>query len=273
MTIQKSTIKKLSTTHDVLLKILNVLQLNNKIINFKLNYKKNTDYIDSIYFKDYRNKCFVLSKEYYYLDYNLGKFKLDNPDVFCDLIDENTFFIDLRGLGLFYSQIYPFYINETTDTYELKNISYYRNEFIKYKFNKYIKQENINISYCRIDNSFKFLPRYNFVNITSELKELIEKIDESIDNIRSNFIDTDYFIKVYKEDEILEITDNEINKKLEQLLFPITYLSNKCDFDTLSIKLNKDFTKDKLGKTRGWLIKDFIEVLERLGAIEINNIE
>ena len=50
-------------------------------------------------------------------------------------------------------------------------------------------------------------------------------------------------------------------------------MSNKCDSDTLSIKFNKDFTKDESGKTRAWLIKDFINALNRIGVVEINNIK
>jgi hypothetical protein len=252
-------VKELSNTHNILLKILNVLQLNNKINNYKLNYKKNTDYIDAIYFEDYRSKCFVLNKEYNTLE----DFKQYNLNVFNDLINDNTEFINLP-----YCCLNNFNIIETTDYYKINN-----NLNLKYKYNNFIKQDNINMSYYKIDKSFKILPRYDFVNITSELNNLIEKVEENIDNIKSDFINTDYFTTIYKKNKTIEITDNEINKKLEQLLYPISYLSNKCDSDTLNIKLNKDFTKDKLGKTRGWLIKDFIEALKKIGIKNINNIK
>lgn len=261
-----SVVKEISATHDVILKILNVLQLNNKINNFKLNYKENTDYIDTIYFEDYRNKCFVLSNKYY----DKNSFKQDNPNIFNNLINDNTIFITLSNM-YFYNSYESFYITETEDSYKLNKINY--NQFIKYKYNNLIKQENINFSYYKNDNNSKFLPRYNFVIITSELNSLIEKIKENINNIRRNFIDTDYFTKIYKDKETIEIIDNEINKKLQQLLFPITYLSNKNNSGILNVRLNKDFTKDKLGKTRGWLIKDFIETLECIGVTGVNNIE
>ncbi len=258
-----SVVEELSATNDLLLKILNVLQINNKIINYKFNYKKNTDYIDTIYFEDYRNKSFVLSKEYG----NRETFNKYNQKAFDNLINDNTSFISLYYLSD------NFYIVETKDSYEFNKIYNYSDKFIKYKFNDYIEQKNINIAYYNIDKFFKPLPRYNFVNMTSKLTSLLEKIDEILDSIKNNFTNTDYFTKIYKEEDIIELSDFEIDKKLGQLLYPMIYLSNKCVLDTLNIKLNKDFTKDESGKTRGWLIKDFIDVLERVGITGINNIK
>jgi hypothetical protein len=144
-------VEDLSTTHELLLKVLNILQINNKILNYKLNYKENTDYINAIYFEDYRNKCFVLSRDYY----NIEGFKRYNPNSFESLLDENTSFITLNYIYMYNKQ--SFYITETLNSYELNRIS---SNFIRYKFIKFIKQENINMSYFYMD---KFLPRYNFV--------------------------------------------------------------------------------------------------------------
>jgi hypothetical protein len=92
--------------------------------------------------------------------------------------------------------------------------------------------------------------------------------------MKENFVDTEYFTKIYNEqEEFVEIIDDKINKKLEQLLYPIIYLSNKNDTDTLSIRFNKEFTKDEIGKLQPWLIKNFINVLERIGITGINNIK
>jgi hypothetical protein len=250
-------VKDLSSTHDLLLKVLKVLQTSNKIINYKLNYKENTDYIDSIYFEDYRNKCFVLNKKYYYIK----DFKRYNEFVFKDLIKD-----DIILLKLPYDK--DFCILETKNLYEFKSV-YYNFNFIRYKFNL-IKQENINISYFYMD---KYLPRYNFVKATLNLENILIKIENKIGNIKENFVDTEYFNKIYIEDEFVEIFDIEINKTLEQLLYPMIYLSNKCNTNTLSIRFNKEFTKNEFGKLQLWLIKDFIDVLNRLGVSGICNIK
>ena len=262
-------VKELLSTHTVLLKVLDVFQSNKKVINYKLNYKINTDYIDAIYFEDYRNKHFVLTKSYNCL----YDFKKDNPNIFSKIIDKvNKVPLFIKFSTYFNSN--SFYICETKDSYEFNEIYSYSNEAINFKFDKFIKQCNIDMSYYLVNNNSKFLPRYNFVSVTSELNALVDKIEEDISNIRKDFINTEYFTKVYEKGENIEIVDLDINKKIYQLLYPIIYLSNKCDHDdALSIKFNKDFTKDESGKTRAWLIKDFISVLNRVGITGINNIK
>lgn len=258
---------ELSYIHNLLLNILDLFKINNKITNYKLNYKESTDYINCIYFEDYRSKSFVLTKGYY--DYET--FSRNNPDVFTNLISkDSTLFLNLNN---FYSHTINFYIKETKDSYEFNRISSYsKDDFIKFKLDSLIKQEIINISYYLVDYSFKFLPRYNFVDITHDLDSCIKKIKTKIDDIKNNFSETEYSKRIYKEGETIEISDNEINKKLTQSLYPIVYLSNKCESDTLNIKLNKEFTRDALGNFRLWLVKDFIEKLRFFGITNINNI-
>jgi len=254
-----TTVEKLLSTHNLLLKVLDVFQKNDKIVNYKLNYKENTDYINAIYFVDYRNKCFVLSKGYY----SKETFQEHHTNVFNNLIDDNTLFIGLHYLS------YNFYIQETKDSYDFNFVNS-TDKFIQYRFDKFIKQKTLNLSYYFVDKS---LPRYNFVKVTSELNDLLDKIEENIKDIKRNFSNTEYSTKIYKNGESIKISDCDIDKKLTQLLYPITYLSNKCDYEELNIQLNKDFTKGLLGDFRLWLIKDFINELNRIGVVEINNIK
>jgi len=252
-------VEKLLSTHNSLLKVLDIFQKNDKIINYKLNYKENTDYINAIYFEDYRNKCFVLSKGYY----SKTTFQEHNTNVFNNLIDNNTMFIGLHYLSE------NFYIEETNDSYNFNFVNS-RDKFIEYKFNKLIKQNILNLSYYFVDKS---LPRYNFIKVTSELNDLLDKIEENIKDIKRNFHNTEYYTKIYKSGENIKISDCDIDKKLNQLLYPIIYLINKCVYEELNIQLNKDFTKGLVGDFKLWLIKDFINVLDRVGVTNINNIK
>ena len=258
-------IEELSNIHDLLLNILDLFKNNNKIIDYKLNYKESTDYINAIYFKDYRNKSFVFTKYYY----NKKTFIKNNKNIFNGLINDNTLFINLNKIGLYNKN---FYIVETEDSYELNNINSYSNNLIKFKLDNFIKQEYINMSYYFVDNSFRFLPRYNFINITFELNNIMKKIEEKIDNIKSNFLNTEYSKYIYKEGETVDIFDYDINRKVNQLLYPIIYFSNRCDSNTLNIRFNKELTRNTSGNLRPWLIKDFIETLKNFDITNINNI-
>jgi hypothetical protein len=240
-------IKKLSNNHDLLLHILDILKLNNKIVDSKLHYKDNTDYVDAIYFTDYRNNNYLIYKDYYSLD-----------DINSIFIAEN---IKLIRLG--YLSSLNIFIVETQDSYEFKN-----RITVKYKYNQIFKQNNINLTYLNIDKSYKFLPRYDFVK---KVKELLE-IQINITDFINNYITDEHYSKIYNE-SVIEISNSEIDKKIEQLLYPMIYISNQCNTETLNIRLNKDFTKGSEGFTQGWLIKDFIAVLYGLDIKNINNIE
>jgi len=261
-------VESLFVEHNILLKILDTMQKNGKIINYKLNYKENTDYVNAIYFEDYRKKNFILTKSYD----SLYDFRKDNSNIFANVIDKAHEVPSFIKFSTFFSSK-SFCICETHNSYEFNEMSRYKSNSINYKFENFINQDNINLSYHHIDNSFKFLPRYDFVSINSELENLLDNVEEKIENIKINFINTEYFSKIYKEGEIIEITDLDINKKLNQLLYPIVYLSNKCNYEELNIQFNKDFTKDESGKTQAWLIKSFIDTLNRVGVTNINNIK
>ena len=255
-------VKRLLLSNDLLLHILEVLKLNNKIVDYKLHYKESTDYIDSIYFEDYRNKKYVIyDYGYYHHNETIVNFK----NIFGNIIDDNTICINLH---IKYFNNINFLIIENEDSYNFTNKAP-----VNYIFNKLFKQKEINLTYFKIDNTFKFLPRYNFVNKTDELLEVINKIDYFLNYYKDNCINSDDYLKVYNKKGI-EITDVEINKEIEKLLYPMIYLSNECKNESLDIVLNKNFTKESLNsKTQGWLINDFIEILNYFSNVEINNIK
>jgi len=253
-----NSIKNLQFSNNLLLHILEVLNINNKIINYKLHYKESTDYIDTIYFEDYRNKKYVI--------YNYYKTIKDFKDIFGNLINDNTYCINL------FSKLYKNYLNNDLDIFviETENSFDFINKLpIKYKYDKLFIQDEINLTYLKIDKTFRFLPRYNFIEKIDELKNLQHKIIDFLDN----YINKEHYLKIYKEEYIFEITNSEINNKIKQLLYPMIYISNKCENKFLNIVFNKDFTNDIDGSTRPWLIKDFIEMLNYFTDVKINNIK
>jgi hypothetical protein len=241
-------VKILSISNDKLLRILNVLKLNNKLVNYVLHYKESTDYIDSIYIEDYRNKKCVIYNEYY--NKTIENFK----DYFKNINDKTVF------INVFENN----FIIETEDSYKIIN-----NFNVKYKYNNIFHQKEINLTYLKIDKTFKFLPRYNFIEKLKELREIRHDIYCIINNY---IIDKESYSNKIHEKEVIEITDLDINNKIRKILYPIIYLSNKCENQSLNIVFNKQFTKNIDGSMRPWMIKDFIEILEDFGITNINNI-
>jgi len=245
----------LSKNHNMLTHILDILQLNNKIIDHKLHYKENTDYIDAIYLKDYRQKDFII----YWNDF---RFIEKTNDEFIEIFQttDNVKFIDTYELK--YKNDLNIFITETKDSYIFKEIS------VVYRCNIF-KQKKMLLTY-KFLSDFKFLPRYNFVRATPELRV----IEYEIEKYKYGFIlKEEYYTKVYKDGEIIEISDIAINKRIEQLLYPIVYASNNCNLDSLNLILNIKFTKDSIGKFRPWLVKEFIETIKSFTDIKIQNIK
>lgn len=249
-------VRVLSSTNDLLLYIFNILKNNHKVIDYKLHYKENTDYVDSIYIEDYRNKKCILYKNSY--EYNISEDELKN--IFNNYINNDIIFLNLQNK---YINTPECFVIETNDFYDcIYNIS------IKYKYDNLFNQAEMNLTFSYFKDNYKFLPRYNFIEQMTELNVIRTQIHFLINTYK--FSDEDY-LKIYDKD-CIEITEPDINKKLEQLLYPIVYHSKNCECDTLNITLNKDFTKDNDGKYKLWLIKEFIEILNYFDIITINNI-
>lgn len=250
-------VKRLLSSNDLLLHLLEVLKSNSKLINYKFHYKESTDYIDAIYFEDYRNKKYVIYDYGYHHNEKIENFK----NIFGNIIDENTICINLHYINYNNSNLF---VIETEISYNFIN-----KLPLKYKYDKIFKQDEISLTYLKIDKTFRFLPRYNFIEKINELKELQHKIIDFL----GNYINKEHYLKVYKEEDIFEITNSEINNKIKQLLYPMIYISNKCENKSLNIVFNKEFTKDIDGNIRPWIIKDFINILSYFTDIKINNIK
>ena len=247
-------VKRLLSSNDLLLHLLEVLKSNNKIINHKFHYKESTDYIDAIYFEDYRNNKYVIyDYGYYHHNETIVNFKR----IFGNIIDDNTISINLNYIK-YNSDVF---VVETENSYNFIN-----KLTLKYKYDKIFKQDEINLTYLKIDKTFRFLPRYNFIEKINELKKLQDDIYCFVSNY--SFHNKKFYLKEVHKNHIFEITDLNINKKIEKLLYPMIYISNKCELSSLNIIFNKEFANNE-----PWLIKDFIEILEDFNIVNINNIK
>ena len=244
-------VEKLSFNSDLLLHFVKVLIDNKKIDKYEVHYKENTDYINAIYFNDYRNKKCVVFTGYE-----------------CEIKNNNMEYINLNNV---YS--IDNYIIETEKSYDFARI------YNKYKFQNIFQQENINLSYKRIDNTYNYPPMFNFINKINELTLIQQEIYKYVNECEQ----LDDFSVIYKANEkygvyYRYVNSEEIDNKIRKALYPIVCVSNNIcnkynNIDILNITLNKSFTNDSNGRTRGWLIKDFIELLDDIGIENINNIE
>ena len=241
-------LERIKNTHNIITRMLHILNKNNKISQYKLHYSERTNYIDMICFDDYRNKRFVLG------DYLCKNDNLSEKN-FGDLINENLKYITYS----YWMKPMNSYIIETRDSYSIETIN------IQYKFD--MIPDTLNLTYRFIDDTYKHLPRYNFTQNTEKLN----KIGIEINNFIKDYITNNEFLEVYSENKII-VTDNAINEKIKNLIYPIVYHSQNCKDNSLNVILNKEFTKDALGHYCLWIIKDFIEALKCCGIQNINNI-
>ena len=86
------------------------------------------------------------------------------------------------------------------------------------------------------------------------------KYDESIHKIE---VDIQEWFNVKKYDELLK-----------SIIYPLHYKANEIKEDSISIQLNKDFTRslDGHGYTQRWLVKDFVEALNKFNIRNVYNI-
>jgi hypothetical protein len=237
--------------HSEMDKIHTILQNSgDKILDIKLSYYTIGKCINGIYFKDYRNKEFIIYDDAYigmkgYEKLLIFKELQRNKGIQCIRID----FDDKENI----------YVVEEEDTYKFKNR-------IKgeYQYSKYFDNPQINLSFKKINNTYIELPRYNFVNVTKTLESLIKEIKE---------LERTYFndFECNKICEIPYITNKEIDNKIKNLLYPMMYVADRRKQESLNLILNINFTKGE-GKLKPWIIKDFIEVLQLLKIKNINNI-
>lgn len=247
----------------ILSKIINIFDRNkDKIIKYQTDYMLDNN-VNLLYFEDYRGIEFIIyNRSYGYLHENNPNKKsfhnvLYNYNGNCKLIEFNLL------LEIELSLENNIYITETKDSYKISN----RIDKPNYKFPTYFNNSEINLSFRDMGHGTKYLPRYNFLNVVNEINEIFKKVS----NVKYEFVYKYY--KTYDNEIycISEITDEEINKEVYKLLYPIINLADKNPNDILNIKLNADFTMEN-NKKQPWLIKDFIYALNLIGVKNIHNI-
>lgn len=145
----------------------------------------------------------------------------------------------------------------------------YMTSHSSYKFPQYFDDKEIHLSVSYHQNGI-YLARYDFVYNTQRLKELKSKVEKYKANQNYLVLEKGYTTarKINKE---IKYTDEQLNCELYKALYPIIYIVNHSKDKEISIRLNPDFTKDENGRTRRWIIKDFIEELELLNIENIAN--
>jgi len=227
-----------------------------KIIEYKNNYILD-DKCNLLYFKDYRGIEFIIhgirkylheinpiEKNYYYNGFE--QYKGNCKLIVISLCLENNV-----------------YMYETNDSYKITNNRGYE---VKYEFPIMFSNSEINLSFRNIENS-KPLLRYDFVNATNKLNNILDTLSDVKYNYLKELPEL-YKDKVYSP---IKFTDENINNEIYKTLYPIIYLVEKYLNETLNIKLNVDFTIQD-GKKQPWLIKDFIETLDKFNIYNVYNI-
>ena len=254
--ILRNTIKKRSIFNIALTKIENILNNNkDKIVEYKTDFIYEDKY-NLLYFKDYRGFDFIVhSGENYIHDIRLIKEDYNSP------------FYKYKGhYKLIEFPLYHYeqiYMVETKKSYEIMVLNFCEPDYV---FPNIFDHIEINLSFRHMGYNTKFLPRYDFTNATIKLNKLLMDILELkkqyISNLETN---NKIYFSNYK------ITNESINKEMYKILYPLICLADKNSNNILNIKLNSDFTKED-GKTKPWLIKDFIEALKKIGITNIHNI-
>jgi hypothetical protein len=245
-TFKKNIVGSLNTIKGMDFNILNIIKLfvnENKLIEHSVEFKERTDYRYLLRFKDYRNKDFIVMM---CQDYNWSHSNNKYP---VNVIKISTWDVTKQ-----------LFVTETIDSYKITSLP-----IPKYEYGKIIKQSNISFSYRVTDQSFRhFLPRYDFVKALEEIISLTGNISYFCNQCARN-ADPNVIQKEY-------VSDTQINKKIEQILYPLIHRANNTQGNDLNVIFNKDFTKDKYGNLRPWVIRDFIDYLSILGIKNIKNI-
>ena len=239
-----------------LLNISNIFENHKeKIVNYCLDYILDNKYDNLLYFKDYRDLEFIIYSDSY----------LHDPEGIKKYYYNNDFDLSLKKSNCKLIKIERYldnkiYITEINNDYEIDN----NLQKPEYKFTKLFNKE-LNLSFKYIGKNTKSLLRYDFLNAEKQIKEILKNVSELKYSFPIHNSDL-YCNKIY---DIPEITDEEINKKIFKVLYPIVCLSEKNNDDILKIQLNSDFTIEN-GNKKPWLIKGFVESLSKIGVKAFN---
>jgi hypothetical protein len=233
---------KLQNNNDKMLKRISKIFEKRKDKILECNIVKIFENYKILVFKDYKNNNFIITQFEY-----------------RSVVDEH--FISLNS-NVNYKKVefynhYDYeniFIVEDKSGYSIENKIYTPNYYYETNLNKY---QSINFSFNRLNNYVE-LPRYDFVIKTKELFKIAIKInnflDEYVKNIKENCKENFYVREEF-------ISDLDINKELNKILYPILYISdNNKNEQNLNITLNIQFTKDN-NKLKPWIINEFIECI------------
>ena len=202
---------------------------------------------------------------------NWYKFGINNNCVNITTVDKNS-----------YDNKY-FHFNELSVDLMMENINKYVSDrsilesFIKKYIERNIKFKYPTLSedkrvYLSVDNrdynkqygKYKNLSRFNFIQAIEKLEIIRDKIDIVLEKkIEALMQNVDKY-KTFRY--IRTIAENkDINKEIERVLYPLLYTINNTESEVVNIILNAHFTKDNDGRTRRWLIEDFLKILNDFG--------
>ena len=246
--------------HEKLIKITNVFDNNkDKIIEYNIEFVLDDQYVNLLYFKDYRGIEFIIHHKNDYI-HKIDSIKKSYNNRFYNY--SNYKFIEVD-----FSLEEDIYITEIDNTYKIK--SYIEeNDYPKYQLPIYLNNPKINLSFRYMGYGTKDKTRYDFIKATSKINNILKRISD----IKYNYIDD--FYKTYNNKIYISpiFIDESINEEIYKSIYPIICLADEKPDEILNIRLSTHFTINSGNETCPWLIKNFIEALRNIGVKNIHNI-
>lgn len=233
---------------------------NNKniILKYNIDYSLRDKYNNMLYFKDYRGFNYVIHSGKYYIHADDAKNKYGYFNF--------TYYSNCTPIVLGFTKLGEnenIFIHETLTSYKItKEVDC----LTRYIYEDYINKKIVNLSFRKYNNPFIYLPRYDFVKVTSDLNNIMKKVM----NYQYEYMKTFSKNMVINNKQIIkiqDITNDDINKEIYRLLYPIIFQADRMKDDELNLTLNVDYTK-----RQPWLIKDFITAMSNVGIKNLHNI-
>ena len=251
--------KKKENFRKVLNKVAQCFELNKeKILSYDSKFVLDESFDNLLYFKDYKGNDYIV-------------YSGDNDIHHNDRVLTPSLYSEYKFLKLFNH-------NDLLDSENIYIVEYDKHYTIvddigvnsKYLFQNYLSENKVNLSFREFNGKNIYLPRYDFVKITANVNKVIKdiyRLNQSSSEILKQDIKINYNQKVIEEERLMqEITNDEFNKEIYRLMYPLIYQTKKSIGAEVNIVLNVDFTEKK-----PWLIKDFIEALNKIGIGNVYN--
>ena len=239
-------------------RIAKIFDMNkDKIIDYQLDYILDDTYRNLLYFKDYRGISFIIYTSDDYI-HNGNKQLCINKKKYSEFsfIEPNLYMSTALNENIFIIEKEKSYVIDTEINIPLQ-----------YKYQKYFDNKKINLSFRRY-NDWVYLPRYDFIKATSNLNDVMKQIElfkKSEQDKINKKLTSEYKNNIIQFDKF-NITNEDINKEINRILYPISYRYEKSNNDEVNLIFNVDFTR-----CRPWLIKDFIVALDKIGIKNVYN--